>query len=141
MNHGLSWGRIVFGGFVVEAALMAIAVPLFIWGGEWLIPYIGIIGSFAAPFLVALWLLRRVRSRPVLHGVLIGVVAIGIYMVIVEVARRFGPPAEPQPWLYYIAGHGLKLVGGGLGGLIVERRERDRDNAGRARAFTARYGS
>src|SRR5688572_9463359 len=109
MNHGLSWGRIAFGGFLVEAVLMAIAIPVGIWVGTTPVLYIGIIGSFVAPFLIALWLLRRVRSRPVLQGVLIGVVATVIYMALAEAARRWGPPAEAQPWLYYIAGHGLKL--------------------------------
>jgi hypothetical protein len=134
------WGRIALGGFLVEAVLMAITIPVMTAFGITPVLYIGIIGSFIAPFLVALWILRRIRSRPVLHGMLIGVVAIAIYMAIAEAARRFGPPSDPQPWLYYIAGHGLKLLGGGLGGLVLERRERQRDNAGRARAFTARYG-
>jgi hypothetical protein len=48
---------------------------------------------------------RYVDSHFVLHGLLFGVVAWG----------------QPEPFLYKVA-HGLKLVGGLLGGVISTRR-------------------
>jgi len=46
-----------------------------------------------------------------------------------------------MPLIYYVLGHGFKLLGGALGGLMVAREQRWRDDAGRARAVTARYGN
>jgi hypothetical protein len=40
-----------------------------------------------------------------------------------------------------VLGHGFKLLGGAVGGLMVAREQRRRDDAGRARAVTARYGN
>jgi hypothetical protein len=143
-NHGLRWGRIVLGGFLVEAVLMAITIPLFMWGGEALIPYLGVIGSLVATFLFGWWVARRAPSRHVLHGLMVGVVAMVIYGAIFVAAGRFAPPeaqGEPMPLIYYVLGHGFKLLGGAVGGLMVAREQRRRDDAGRARAVTARYGN
>lgn len=121
------WGRIALGGFLVELLLMALTVPILFWGGEAAVLYIGVIGSLVASFLLGMWVARRAVSRHVLHGVLVGVVAMLIYGVIFMVATRFAPPeqqAEAQPLLYYVVGHGFKLLGGGLGGLVAARRLR-----------------
>ena len=121
------WGRIALGGFLVELVLMALTVPIVIWGGESLVPYIGVIGSLVASFLFGIWVARRAVSRHVLHGVLVGVVAMLIYGLIFVAATPFAPPeqqTEPQPLIYYVVGHGFKLLGGALGGLVAARRLR-----------------
>jgi hypothetical protein len=138
------WGRIVLGGFLVEAVLMAVTIPLVMWGGEALVPYLGVIGSLVVTFLFGWWVARRAPSRHVLHGLLAGAVAMVIYGAIFVVASRFAPPeaqGEPLPLIYYVLGHGFKLLGGALGGFMVSREQRRRDDAGRARAVTARYGN
>jgi putative membrane protein (TIGR04086 family) len=125
-RNGVLWGRIALGGFLVELVLMALSVPVFIWGSETAVLYIGVIGSLVATFLFGIWAARRAASRQVLHGVLVGVVAMLVYGAIFLVATRFAPPeqAEPQPLLYYVLGHGFKLLGGGLGGLVAARQLR-----------------
>jgi hypothetical protein len=143
-QHRTLWGRIVLGGFLVEAVLMAITIPLFMYGGEALIPYLGVIGSLVVTFLFGWWVARRAPSRHVLHGLMVGVVAMAIYGVMYVVGSQFAPPeaqGEPMPLIYYVAGHGFKLLGGAVGGLMVARDQRRRDDAGRARAVTARYGN
>ena len=121
------WGRIALGGFLVELVLMALTVPIVIWGSETAVLYLGVIGSLVASFLFGIWVARRAVSRHVLHGVLVGVVAMLIYGLIFVAATPFAPPeqqAEPQPLIYYAVGHGFKLLGGALGGLVAARRLR-----------------
>ena len=118
------WGRIVVGAVLTEAILIAITIPMRPFG-QTPITYVAVIGSFALPFLFAMWVGRRASSRRVLHGLLIGVIATAIFLALSEAGRRWGPPTGPQPFAYTIA-HGLKLLGGALGGLVVERRARAR---------------
>jgi hypothetical protein len=73
-----------------------------------------LIASAAMPFLFALWVSRRIESRFVLHGTLVGIVAALFYL-----ALAWG---QPQPLLYKVA-HGLKVVGGAAGGFVASRRK------------------
>jgi len=64
------------------------------------------------PFLLTLWVCRRVESRFVLHGALVGIVATIFYVALAW--------KQPQPLLYIIS-HGLKVVGGMAGGMVAAR--------------------
>ena len=72
-----------------------------------------LIASAVMPLLCAIWVGRRVESRFVLHGALVGLVAALLY-----VGLSWG---QPQPLLYQIS-HGFKIVGGIVGGIIASRR-------------------
>jgi hypothetical protein len=61
----------------------------------------------ALPFLFALWVNRRVESHLSLHGLMVGVVAALVYVIVA--GGRPGP-------LLYKAAHGLKVLGGLPGG-------------------------
>ncbi len=113
-SEPIHWGRILAGGFFAELIVIAIVFPvLYLFGQRAFLTSI-LIGSAALPFIFAVWVGRRVASRFVLHGALVGVVAALIYM-----ALSWG---RPQPLLYKIA-HGLKLVGGVAGGGVASRRK------------------
>jgi len=120
----IRWGRIVAGGFLVEAIIIAgffailfgtrlagaptIALP------ETPIDFANaIISSFVVTLLVARWVCRPVEAHHVLHGVLVGVVAILIFVALTQ--------ARPEPALYILA-HGLKLAGGATGGYLAKRK-------------------
>ncbi len=109
----LRWGRILVGGFLAEAALIALAIPISVKFGQGPLLYIAPAGSFILCFLSAIWVGRKLESRFVLHGFLVGLVATVIYLVL----TKFGP--EP---IAYIVAHGLKLAGGVLGGLVAAQR-------------------
>jgi hypothetical protein len=66
------------------------------------------------PFLFALWVCRRVESRFLLHGALVGIVAALFYLALAW--------NQPQPLLYKVA-HALKVVGGVAGGAVASRRK------------------
>ena len=111
----LHWGRIITAGLLSEIALFIAIVPLGLHLGDAFLRYAAPQGSFFACFLGALWAWRRIDSRLVLHGVLIGLVATLFYLGI----SRF----QPEPLAYVIA-HALKLIGGATGGYVAERRRK-----------------
>jgi putative membrane protein (TIGR04086 family) len=109
-NSQLHWGRIVIGGVLAEVALFIAIVPLGVRLGESFLHESAPPGSFVTCFVAAFWVCRGVRSRFVLHGTLVGVVAALIYLGLTR--------AQPEPLVYIIA-HGLKLFGGACGGFIA----------------------
>lgn len=76
-------------------------------------------GSFVSVFLFTLWVCRPVESDFILHGVLVGLTAILMFVALIfGVNKTF---AEPP--LYWVA-HGLKIAGGIAGGVVAGRRRR-----------------
>ena len=76
-----------------------------------------LVSSFVMVFVFTLWLGRRIESGFVLHGILVGVVAMLLF-----VALNLGLNGTlEEPPLYWVA-HGLKILGGLTGGLVAERR-------------------
>ena len=107
------WGWILLGGFLAELAIFIIAIPLsFLLGQESLL-YSAPAASFAAAFAFGLWVARRAGQRHVLHGTLVGVAAMLIY-----IGMSLG---QPEPIAYVIA-HVLKVLGGAAGGFFAMRR-------------------
>jgi Na+/proline symporter len=109
----LRWGRILVGGFCAELVVFAIVFPVLHFFGQRAFLASILVASAVLPFLFALWVCRRVTSNFVLHGLLVGVVAALLYLILTR--------GQPEPLLYKIA-HGLKLVGGLLGGLVASLR-------------------
>jgi putative membrane protein (TIGR04086 family) len=110
----MHWGRIVVGGSLAEVALILAIVPLGLRLGDSFLHYTAPPGSFVTCFVGALWVGRGVRSRFILHGALVGVVAAVIYVGLTR--------AQPEPWAYIVA-HALKLLGGACGGFVMARRQ------------------
>jgi putative membrane protein (TIGR04086 family) len=109
----LHWGRIVTAGLLSEISLIVASIPLGLLLGDAFLRYTAPPGSFLTCFLGALWASRRIESRFVLHGLLIGLVAAVFYIVI----SRF----QTEPLAYVIA-HALKLIGGATGAYVAEIR-------------------
>jgi hypothetical protein len=108
------WGRAVIGGILAEACLFAIVFPaLYLLGQRAFLASI-LVGSAVLPFLLTLWVCKPAASRFVLHGLLVGLTAMVVYLIIAH--------GQPEPLLYKIA-HGLKLVGGLAGGLVAATRK------------------
>ena len=109
----LRWGRAILGGILAELVVFVIVFPLRHFFGQQAFLASILAASSAMPFLFALWVARRADSRYVLHGVIVGVVAALFYLIVAW--------GQPEPLLYRIA-HGLKIVGGWLGGVLAARR-------------------
>jgi putative membrane protein (TIGR04086 family) len=114
-SAGIRWLRILLGGFLAEVLVIALVIPISLLFGKNTLTYSAPAASLLACFVFALWVGRRLESRFVLHGVLVGVVATLIY-----VALTRGGPEPPA----YLVAHGLKLLGGAAGGLVSARRKR-----------------
>jgi len=97
----------------MELVLFAIAVPLTLGGAGRVPLYVVPPAALIATFAITVWLGRRIASRLVLHGVLIGVAGTLMYVAITR--------GGPEPWQYLVA-HALKVVGGAAGGVVLARR-------------------
>ena len=108
----IQWGRVLLAAFLMELVLAAVAVPLFLSGAErvlvYVIPPVALITTFA----ITVWIGRRIASKLVLHGVLIGLAGTLMYVGLTR--------GEPEPW-QYLVGHALKVVGGAAGGVVLAR--------------------
>jgi putative membrane protein (TIGR04086 family) len=108
----IHWVRILVGGFLAEALLIVLVIPIAIKWGQHPLLYVAPVGSLLTCFVFGLWVGRGVQSRFLVHGLLVGVVAAVIYVALTL--------ARPEPMAYVIA-HGLKLLGGTAGGWFAGR--------------------
>ena len=109
---GVRWGWILLGGFLAEVAIFVIVIPLSLLMGQQSLLYSAPPASFAAAFVFGLWVARKARERRVLHGTLVGVIAMLIY-----IGTSLG---RPEPVAYVIA-HVLKVLGGVMGGFVASK--------------------
>ena len=112
MKH-IRWGWILLGGFLAELAVFVMVIPLSLVAGQASLVYSAPPASFVATLLFGLWVGTKAPQRPLLHGTLVGVVAMLIY-----VGMSLG---RPEPIAYIIA-HVLKVLGGAAGGFIAFKR-------------------
>ncbi|MGB9030547.1 MAG: hypothetical protein WCC27_10550 [Acidobacteriaceae bacterium] len=108
----MHWVRVLVGGFLAEALLIVLVIPIALKCGQHPLLWVAPVGSLLTCFVFALWVGRGVQSRFVLHGLLVGVVAAVIYVALTL--------ARPEPMAYVIA-HGLKLLSGAAGGWFAGR--------------------
>jgi hypothetical protein len=111
---GLRWGRVIAGGVFAELLVFAVVFPVNYLFGERAFLASILVASAVMPFIVAGWVGRRIESRVVLHGALVGLVAALFYT-----GLAWG---QPQRLLYQIS-HVLKVAGGAAGGLVAARRK------------------
>lgn len=124
----IRWGLVVAAAVLAELSVIAIFFVLLFGAMAADVPEIArplstldyadaLVSSFVMVFVFTLWLGRRIESGFVLHGILVGAVAMLLF-----VALNFGLNATlEEPPLYWVA-HGLKILGGLAGGLVAERR-------------------
>jgi hypothetical protein len=110
----IHWVRVLLAGILAELAVFVIVFPTRHFFGQRAFLASILIASALLPFAFALWVGRHIESRFVLHGALVGVVAALFYL-----ALAWG---QAQPLLYRVA-HGLKVVGGIVGGAVAGRRK------------------
>jgi len=110
----IHWVRVLIGGFLAEVSLFVIVIPIYMLAGQHVLLYVAPAGSLATCFVFAIWVGRRLESGFILHGCLVGVVAMLLYVAVTR--------AQPEPVAYLIA-HGLKIAGGAGGGFVGGRRQ------------------
>ena len=116
----ISWGRVVNAGLVAEIVLLLIyelVVQRYARGTASTVIVIG--GCFLFMLMGALWVGRKIESRFILHGFLVGVVAVAYYVV--ESLPNVLSGQYPNYWLTALWGHTPKLLGGIAGGYLAGR--------------------
>src|SRR5260370_31649876 len=88
----IQWIRVLIGGFLAEASVFAIVIPIFMISGQHALIYAAPSASLVMCFLFAFWVGRRLESRFILHGMLVGVVATLLYVGLTL--------APPHPFAY-----------------------------------------
>jgi hypothetical protein len=121
----MNWKRVLLGGLLAEVLVIVLIAPVALAVGldtladpAHIPPSIGYsvgIASFLAPALMTQWVARRITSRHVLHGFLVGLTAFVIYMIPMTIS------GESQPPIYWVA-HAMKILGGLTGGFVAARR-------------------
>ena len=118
----IHWGRVLLAGFLAEVSVMAgffLLLGIFTLAGmpEVAAPmspldYVdALVASFLSIYFFTLCVGRRIESGFVLHGVLIGLVAMSLFLALIQV----GTGSTEQPFLYWVA-HGLKSWAASPGG-------------------------
>lgn len=115
----IRWGLVLIGGLLAEVVVLGLFVAVVSLASFEAGQYATPAASFAGTFLLAVWAGRKLESSFVLHGLLIGVVAVMVYTGL----GLLNPESGPLPFVYIVA-HGFKLVGGIAGGLVAQRRKR-----------------
>ena len=85
----MHWVRILIGGFLAEAGLILLVIPVAIKWGQHPLLYLAPAGSLVLCFLFGFWVGRGLKSRFVVHGLLVGAVAMAIYLALTQL--------EPEP--------------------------------------------
>jgi len=109
----IRWGWVLLGSFLAELAVFLIVIPLSLVAGQKSLLYSAPPASFAATFVFGIWVARKASERRSLHGALVGIGAMLIYLGI-----SFD---QPEPVAYIIA-HVLKVLGGAAGGFVAMKR-------------------
>ena len=119
----LQWGRIVAGAFLVEVALIIVFVPLLLsFDVATITPFLDV-GVFVFGFVITWWLAKKVRAHPLLHGVLIGLLATALYVAmcavqpggIASIVAMYGP-------VQFFIGNALRIAGCAAGGFAAHLR-------------------
>jgi putative membrane protein (TIGR04086 family) len=120
----INWGRILNAGLVLEILLIGLyQIFASLHGNFDQANYIFVVvGSFVFMLVGALWVGHKIESRFVLHGFLVGVVAI-VYYVIRSLPDALSGQYPVNYWLGVLIGHPPKLLGGIVGGYLAGRRK------------------
>ena len=118
----IRWTRVILGALLLEVVLLVTLVPLSFVSMTLFLTAVPI-GAFVGGYLVSWWMLRTVPSAPLLHGALIGVVAMAMYFGLV-VAQPGGYEAAVKTYgapLLWI-GQALRTAGCIAGAARYRRR-------------------
>jgi hypothetical protein len=129
---GLRWGRILIGAVLIEALLIALAVPLLGFvdnplapgaqgSGDFTIFFVSVaLACFGAGALFGWWVTRPLSSQFALHGALTGIVATVIYLGLCSIPPTTIPAviAAYGPFWFFTA-NGLRIAGAILGGAFT----------------------
>jgi len=108
----IRWGWVLLGALLANVAVTALITPIALLDGPERLGYVAPPLSFVCVLIVAYWIARKAPQRAVLHGLLVGVIAMLIYLPV-----EFSSDVTFAHYLSSV----LKVLGGVAGGFIVAR--------------------
>lgn len=128
----MKWMRAIIGGFLAEVLVLVLMAPVaLIVGLDQLgdpsnvpdsIGYSIVVASFIGPLVLTQWVAKKLTSKFVIHGALVGFTAFVLYMIPMTLS------GESQPPIYWAA-HAMKVLGGLTGGFVAAWRQAARPAA------------
>jgi len=109
----IRWGWVLLGALLANVAVTLLIVPIALIDGQEHLDYVAPPASFVGVLVVGYWIARKAPQRAVLHGLLVGVFAVLIYVPVLL--------ADEITFAHVLAS-ALKVLGGVLGGFLVARR-------------------
>jgi hypothetical protein len=120
----INWGRILNAGLVAEILLLLIyQLVVLRYGRGTASGSIATAGCFVFMLLGALWVGRKIESRFVLHGFLVGAIGV-VYYVVRSLPDVLSGEYPMNYWRAAVYGHTPKLLGGLVGGYLAGKRKR-----------------
>ena len=121
------WSWVLLGGILGEISTIVLIMVLRLMQGQgWQAQLSGFslaaffVGVFASLLLFGWWVARKAPAWPIVHGLLVGIVAIVTYELM---TIRL---SVPRTWQYFVI-HALKIVGAAVGGWLTATRRHLRD--------------
>ena len=108
----IRWGWVLLGALLANVAVTALVTPIALLGGQERLGYVAPPASFVGVLIVGYWIARKAPQRAVLHGLLVGLIAMLIYLPI--------ELSFDVTFAHYLSS-ALKVLGGAVGGFIVAR--------------------
>jgi len=109
----IRWGWVLLGALLANVAVTALITPIALLDGPERLGYVAPPSSFVGVLIVGYWIARKAPQRAVVHGLLVGLIAMLIYLP-VELSQEV-------TFAHYLSS-ALKVLGGVAGGFVVARR-------------------
>jgi len=122
MLSQVRWLRVVIGAFLIEAGLMAMLPLVPLLGQELVLKMVVPVACVVIPFVVAFFATRPLATTRALHGLLIGVVATGIYFALVAGASSIAEASASYGLPLFIGVNALRIVSAAAGGYFADWR-------------------
>jgi hypothetical protein len=117
----IHWWRVLIGAIFVEASLM-LTVPVMLASMEAFFLIVAP-ARLAVSFLWAYWVGRRITSRFILHGTLVGVVATVFYFGLgFSLMGSIQPLIDIYGPLLFSVANGSRILGAVVGGIAAKKR-------------------
>jgi len=114
----IRWGRVVLAAVAAEASVILLIAAISILRPEFRESagyYVAAPASALATFLMTLWVVRKLESGFILHGILVGLIG-------VVLTGGFIFLAKPEDRVMYGVSYVLRIIGGYLGGVVARKR-------------------
>src|SRR5262245_35204045 len=122
MLSQVRWLRVVIGAFAIEAVLMAMVPLIPLLGQDFVLKVVVPIACVVVPFVVAFVATRPLTTARALHGLLMGVLATGIYFVLVAGASSIAEASASYGLPLFLGVNALRIVSAAAGGYFANRR-------------------